>query len=154
MSCKCDNQAVVAVLATRTCRDQKLKHLLRCLFFFEASFQFTLVATYIAGSINHLADDLSRNKLSSFLHKMGHRAEATPTPIPLSLTEMLITQRPDWSSHNLRLMFSDIFNKALLLLHIKHTEVVSRSLTNSAQDSISLPSYRYRNKHYAYSSRI
>ena len=86
VSGKCDNQAVVAVLATRTCRDQKLMHLLRCLFFFKASFQFTLVATHIAGSINHLADDLSRNKLQ----KIGHRAEATPTPIPLSLTEMLI----------------------------------------------------------------
>ena len=111
VKCKCDNQAVVAVLATRTARDQNLMHLLRCLFFFEASFQFTLIATYIAGSTNHLADDLSRDKLPSFLQKMGSQAAATPTAIPPLLTEMLITKRPDWLSHSWRQMFRDTLNK-------------------------------------------
>jgi hypothetical protein len=65
--CRCDNEAVVAVLNKRTSRDHDLMHLLRCLTFFEAQFSFRMTATHIAGSQNMLADDLSRDNLSSFL---------------------------------------------------------------------------------------
>ena len=64
--CRCDNDAVVAVLNKRTSRDQDLMDLLRCLSFFEARFSFRAVASHIPGVQNSLADDLSRNKLSSF----------------------------------------------------------------------------------------
>ena len=42
-------------------------YLLRSLFFFEAEFQFSLVAAHIPGSLNTLADALSRDNLPLFL---------------------------------------------------------------------------------------
>ena len=38
VQCKCDNQAVVAVISSRTSKLPMIMHLLRCLFFFEAHF--------------------------------------------------------------------------------------------------------------------
>ena len=107
--CRCDNEAVVQVLSKRSCKSQSLMHLLRCLFFFEAHFSFHMVATHIKGSTNELADNLSRNKLSSFLQKTGNRAPATP--IPAELLDMLMGSRPDWTSEHWRQMFTDILRK-------------------------------------------
>ena len=42
-------------------------HILRCLSFFMAKFQFTLHASHVAGSKNALADALSRNNVDQFL---------------------------------------------------------------------------------------
>ena len=53
-----------------TSRDETLVHLLRCLLFIEAHYQCYLYPTYIHTKANHLADDLSRNSLSSFLSKV------------------------------------------------------------------------------------
>ena len=70
--CHCDNQVVVAYLRSRTSKNEGLMHLLRCLVFVEAQHQCHLVAEYIDTKSNHLADDLSRNRASSFLFKGGH----------------------------------------------------------------------------------
>ena len=107
--CRCDNQAVVKVLSNRCCRDQKLMHLLRCLFFFEAHFQFHMISSHIRSSSNDLADDLSRNNLLSFLQKSGTQAPASP--IPRELLDMLIVIRPEWTSQRWRQMFRDTLNK-------------------------------------------
>ena len=107
--CRCDNEAVVQVLSKRSCKSQSLMHLLRCLFFFEAHFSFHMIAIHIKGTTNELADDLSRNKLSSFLQKTGNRAPATP--IPAELLDMLMGSRPDWTSEHWRQMFTDILRK-------------------------------------------
>ena len=40
--CYCDNQAVVAVLSSRTSREANLMHMLRCLFYIEAFHDFSL----------------------------------------------------------------------------------------------------------------
>ena len=79
--CHCDNQAVVAVLRSRTSKHPRLMHMLRCLFFIEACYGFELSSAYIATRANHLADDLSRNNLSSFLSKVP-LARKSPVPIP------------------------------------------------------------------------
>ena len=42
VACYCDNQAVVATLASRSSKEERLAHLLRCLFYFEALYQFEL----------------------------------------------------------------------------------------------------------------
>ena len=68
--CWCDNQAAVCAIAARSCQDAKMMHLLRCLFFLEACCQFELVASHVPGIHNGLADDLSRNRLSSFFLKV------------------------------------------------------------------------------------
>jgi len=101
--CRCDNDAVVAVVNRRTSRDQDLMHLLRCLSFFEAAFSFRVVASHIPGVENTLADDLSRNKLSSFLQAMGQSHQSIP---PQPLLDMLVNYKPDWTSPAWRRLFS------------------------------------------------
>lgn len=61
--------AVVQVLNAHTAHDEHLMHLLRCLLFIEASYNFVLVAAHIPGVHNELTDDLSCDHLSSFLPK-------------------------------------------------------------------------------------
>ena len=71
----CDNQAVVASL---TSRNPHCLHLLRALAFIEARHMFYLQPLYINTKLNHLADDLSRNALSSFLLR-SQRPAGSPT---------------------------------------------------------------------------
>ena len=59
---------------------------LHCLFFIEACCQFELVARYIPGVHNVLADDLSRNRFASFLSKVP-QASQEPIPIPPQLPQ-------------------------------------------------------------------
>ena len=46
---RCDNQAVVAALSSRSVRDPQMMHLLRCLFFLEAHFNFDHRVFHIEG---------------------------------------------------------------------------------------------------------
>ena len=71
-------------------------HLIRYLFFLEAWFGFELVASYLPGSMNTLADDLSRNRLSQFLSK-AQSPELEPAGIPLELPELLLEFK-GWTS--------------------------------------------------------
>lgn len=56
----CDNSAVVAILNWGNSQDPEAMHLMRCLAFIKAKFQFALFATHIKGTNNDLADALSR----------------------------------------------------------------------------------------------
>ena len=111
IQCRCDNQVVVAGIRSRTSRVKGIMHLLRCLVFIEASYNFHLTAQYIDTHANHLADDLSRNKLSSFLCKVP-LADPAPTPVSQQLWELLLNQQEDWTSPNWRAQFNIIFNRA------------------------------------------
>ena len=110
VSCRCDNQAAVQTIASRSCRDPSLMHLLRCLFFLEAHYQFELVATHLPGVENSLADDLSRNRLPSFRSK-APSADILPTPLPLQLPSLLLDLSHDWTSPVWTQQFSDIVRK-------------------------------------------
>ena len=79
----CDNQAAVYTVSRRSCRDQDMMHLIRCLFFLEAWFGFKVEAVTLPGRENMLADDLSRNHLSAFL------SNPAPTLLPRQLPELL-----------------------------------------------------------------
>ena len=107
LQCQCDNQAVVAVLNTRTSKEPQLMQLLRCLFFFEACWDFSLYGSYLPGIQNDLADALSRNRLSLFLSKVP-QANAAPTPIPLTLRDLLLYAKPDWLSRSWTQLFDTI----------------------------------------------
>ncbi len=72
-------------------------HLLCCLVFIEAHHQCFLYPTYIDTKANHLADDLSRNVLSSFLSKVPS-ADPQPSPISLPLLDLLLDPQADWTS--------------------------------------------------------
>ena len=96
--CHCDNQVIVACLRSRTSKHKGIMHLLRCLVFIEAHFQCHLQPVYIDTKANHLADDLSRNNLSSFLSKVP-QAHSHPSPISCPLLDLLLDPRADWTSH-------------------------------------------------------
>lgn len=64
-------------------------HLLRCLVFVETHFGCYLRPEYINTKHNLLADDLSRNHLSSFLSKVP-TADRQPTPTSSHLLDLLL----------------------------------------------------------------
>ena len=94
--CRCDNQAVTNILASRRSRNSPLMHLLRCLFFFEAYYDLYITALYLPGLANTLADDLSRNWLSSFFTQAPHM-QRRPSPLPLLALDLHWTQ--EWTGH-------------------------------------------------------
>lgn len=107
--CLTDNSAVVCILGSRTCRNKEIMHLLRCLHFFEAYFECALIAEHIPGAHNDRADDLSRNRLLSFLQKTP-QALPVPTAIPPSLLDLLFRSRPDWLSDTWKQQFEGSLN--------------------------------------------
>ena len=96
--CYTDNQAVMTVVNTRQAQDPHLVHLVQCLFFFEAHMQLQVVAMHILGRENSLADDLSRNRLHSFVMQ----APLTmPLPsLPLMAMDLLSDPAMDWASES------------------------------------------------------
>eukprot|EP00731_Ephydatia_muelleri_P014516 Em0008g236a len=97
VACYCDNQAVVATLTTRSSKEERLAHLLRCLFYFEARFQFELRGIHIPGAQNQAADALSRNRIDVFFQQVPE-ADPYPHPIPSRLVEILLSEDIDWLS--------------------------------------------------------
>ena len=71
-------------------------HLLRCLFFIAAHFDFDIFACHIPGSLNVAADALSRNLLPLFLAKVPE-AKTLPTTTPPQLLRFSYTQ--DQTAH-------------------------------------------------------
>ena len=60
VTCFCNNQAVVPVMHSRSCRDKHLMHMLQCLFYYKAIGQFKLGCKHIpGGGSNDIASDLS-----------------------------------------------------------------------------------------------
>ena len=100
----CDNQAAVHAVRNRSCRDQTMMRLIRCLFFLEAWFGFELVAAYLPGRTNTLADDLSRNRLSNFFSK-AESPEPTPTLLQPALPGLLLDHE-GWTSQHWTRRFS------------------------------------------------
>ena len=92
----CDNQAAVSAVTGRSCRDQGMMHLVRCLFFLEAWYDFHVMAEHLPGRENMLADDLSRNRLSAFLSK-AQSPDAQSAVLPLELVDLLLDQT-GWTS--------------------------------------------------------
>ena len=106
--CQCDNMAVVSVVNSGYSRDNAMMHLLRCLFFMVAHFQIQIKAVHVAGVVNVAAYALSRNDISRFLQVVP-AATRIPTPIPQGLVDMLVRERPDWTSHRWAQLFNVCF---------------------------------------------
>ena len=98
--CMCDNEAVVSVIRTGSCKEGHMAHMLRCLFILEARFGFAVVSAhvYVPGSVNTWADALSRYHLDVF-----HSPQASPTPIHVpsavveGLSHMCSWISPSWT---------------------------------------------------------
>ena len=93
----CDNLAVVGVVNSGAAKDPELAQLLRCLFFVKAHFNLVITAVHIPGVLNKQADAISRNNLSSFFSQVPG-ASRNPTFIPPAMIQLLVTQKPDWTS--------------------------------------------------------
>jgi hypothetical protein len=85
--------------------------MLHALAFIEAHHKFHFHPVYINTKLNHLADDLSRNNLPSFLEKVP-QANQEPDPLPLSLLNLLLDMEVDWTSPRWHRQFGDIFKPA------------------------------------------
>ena len=84
---KCDNLAIVNAWSSQNAKDLQLSKLLRRLFFIAASQNFTVRLVHIPGSLNCIADCLSRNQLLKFFH-LAPQADRNPTPVPPDLAEL------------------------------------------------------------------
>ena len=100
-----DNMAVVEVLKKGSSKEPSgiVMHLLRCLSFGSAIFQFTYSAFHIPGVCNSLADDISRNQLSSLPPQ-----KVTVSP---DLWSLLVQDRPDWTSPEWRRLFTNSIHR-------------------------------------------
>ncbi len=105
---RCDNVAVVAILRSGTSKDELIMHVMRCLAFITARFNFVVSASHIRGVDNTLADALSRDNAILF-HSLYPQALPQATPIPPALVELLLLTKPDWASQHWTRLWSSIF---------------------------------------------
>ena len=109
--CHCDNQAVVACLRSRMSKNKHCMHMLRTLAFIEAHHCFHLHAVYINTNLNHIADDLSCDKLPSFAKVL--QAGREPEPLPLPLLNIFLDLEADWISPLWHQQFNATFRLGL-----------------------------------------
>ena len=107
--CRCDNNAVVEVINRQSAREPLLCHLLRCLFFASARFDFRIAAQHTPGATNIAADALSRNNLPLFFLQVPH-ASLQPTTVPRDLPPQLSRGRPTWTSQDWTSWFGSFRN--------------------------------------------
>ena len=108
--CHSDNEAVVSVINTGSCREPHLAHMMRCLFFIEAKLNFTIIAEHIPGKRNTDADALSRDGMLAFLSSHP-QADHLPMPLRPSLVQNLTSVAMDWMSPDWIKSFSTSFNE-------------------------------------------
>ena len=113
-----DNMAVVAVIQCRTTGDPILLHLLRCLYFYAAYYQFTYVACHVSGLSNLAADALSRDYMPLFhsLIPQARRVEVSP-----AVLDLLVFRRPDWGSPDWTALFRASLHSPSPQLHSRPT---------------------------------
>lgn len=83
-----DNEAVVAILNSRTSKIPTIMGLVRSLLFAAAKFSFTFSAVHVPGEHNEIADALSRFHWQVFF-QLAPWALQSPTQIPVQLLEEL-----------------------------------------------------------------
>ena len=111
MQVLCDNEAVVAIINQGTSKDPEAMHLVRCLAFIMANWEFYLFASHVKGHTDTAADALSRNNVSLF-RSVHPQAHPLPTPITVGLLDLLIVRKPDWLSPTWTELWSSIFPTA------------------------------------------
>ena len=114
-------KSLVGVLH-HACKACHIMHMIRTLAFVEASNDFYLSPQYISTGDNHLADDLSRDNLSSFLSKVPH-ADRQATPLPSHLVELLLDPATDWTSQRWLRLFSGTSRTVLPHRHAEPTSL-------------------------------
>lgn len=82
-----DNKTTEAILNKGACHDETLMYLLRGIFWLSKGFHFNVRCEYVPGSLNHIADSISR------IHAKGHMlywysviSNARPFTVPLFMS--------------------------------------------------------------------
>lgn len=99
IKCWCDNAAVVSVLRSGWSKDERLMHLMRCLFFVLAHHNISITGQHIPGVENRAADALSRNNVPLFFSQVP-AAKREPSAIPQELIHLLVHSQCDWMSES------------------------------------------------------
>ena len=107
IQCYCDNAAVVSIIRTGWSKHDLSMHLMRSLSLFTAKQAISIIVDHIPGKNNVAADAISRGNLPLFFQQVPG-AERVQTPVPQELWELLVVQRPDWTSETWRSRFSTI----------------------------------------------
>ena len=130
-----DNMAVVDVIRTRTARDPLLIHLVRCLVFYAAFYNFDCTAEHLPGEHNLAADALSRNNLALF---SSLTPQMPPFTIPQPVLDLLVEIRPNWGSR----AWTDLFKNSLIRASpsppTQSTNAGGAVTSNSAASSLTL----------------
>ena len=108
--CRCDNAAVVAILRSGSSTDRTVMDLIRSLFFILAHFNTFLMSEHLPGVLKGAADALSRDTLSLF-HSQVPVAQPQQTDLPKALLQLLVHQRPDWTSVRWTSLWNDFLPK-------------------------------------------
>jgi len=87
-----DNEAVVAILNSRTSKVPCIMRLVRSLLLAAARFNFSFASVHVPGVENPIADALSRFRWQVF-RQLAPWAQPSPTPIPSRLLEDLTSPR-------------------------------------------------------------
>ena len=106
----CDNAGAVAVVNSGYSRVHGIMHLLRCLFFIRAYYEFSVQAVHVKGVNNVWADAISRNN-ASLLHSQAFQESYQKDPLPEDLLALVIKEQPDWTS----LCWTQLFRNCLQL---------------------------------------
>ena len=85
---RCDNEAVVHILNSRTSKVPSLVHLLRHLLASGARFNFSFALHHVPGVSNCIADALSCSHWQEF-RQLASEAQLLPVPVPRQLLEEL-----------------------------------------------------------------
>ena len=95
--CHSDNTAAVAYVNKLYAKDPVASHLIRCLAYFQALFDFRIRAVHISGHLNVGADDLSRDRAAAFL-RAHPSASPFSTQVSQDVLDLLLQKGPDWTS--------------------------------------------------------
>ena len=104
VQCNCDNAAVVAIIRYGGSKHDLSMHLMSL---FAARRAVSIIVDHIPGKNNVAADAISRGNLPLFFQQVPG-AEKEQTPLPQELWELLVVQRPDWTSETWTARFSAI----------------------------------------------
>ena len=100
--------AIVQVLRTRTSKDSIIMHLLWCLSFYAALFQFSFVSEHIPSAQNTAVDAISRDNIPLFLSLFPQCSQCL---IPKAVLDLLVVRQPNWGSEEWAKLFLSSLRK-------------------------------------------